>query len=1195
MKLLRLELSGFKSFGDKTAISFDKEGISLIVGPNGCGKSNIVDAIRWTLGEQSAKHLRGANMEDVIFNGCNSRKPVGMAQVNLIFSNPTHDALPKYTEFNEISITRRLYRSGESQYLINKTPCRLTDIRELFMDTGIGGKAYSIIEQGKIDQVVTARAEERRSIIDEAAGIVKFKTKKREAERKFAATKQNLQRVEDILAELEEREERLKVQVELAEEYLHAKGRLERLKKNCEAATWSLRKEKREEIGKSKEEELDRRKNLETEIASLETKESAMQIEIALLEKKLDDIGSENQRRREDVVNLENRIKTEILTIDNLKEWLKKSGDEIENVNRLVGEIGSKIESCKTEEETLKREAEEREEALEYWEESRKVLDGRHAELVSGKQSAQQSEIEAITRLTAAQNQITQLQERLLETQEQREKLGSRLSRLTTDKNEAKQERQRLETRLSQTTERKQICFDAAEEGSKAITVKNGTIADLKGSIAQSTKELHQKESRLRSLRELAESHEDFDSATKILLDRFRAEPKEASELGFHGTFVDLIATEKRLTEPFAVFLNRYFNLMVFSTFSSLGKIVGLVEKLKLDQIQVCFLDLLPEEHGEFRDTIAERLETNLLQLKRLPLTRRFRLIDFPLQTLSAERLRELGGAIDSSAHLMTGDYLFVIGKQGAGSSVDFYVKRRNEMTGLEEEVSQRASDLEKLQKEESRESDELEEMTSILNRRRREIVEFDLQILGLKKEIETRSGEILRLEEEENALRDDRKQMGESQAEFDEKVARLSSSIVEQQLLQEKLKVKIDRIQVEIEGVDELREEASEKLQDSGIAMAGLKEKIRHNEQTQKNLRADRQRLEGQLAEIEKGAEETERKKKTLVESVKNSQEILPVQIESLAAMSESLNRSKNELETRRASIGELQNGIRTQRRKTERHKDRIHTLEIELAQLDQEINGIENRLFEEFGTTPTEVLRLFDPKSFSMEEERKNVEQLQKRIALMDNVNLGAKKEYDSLRERLDFLKRQSADLLESIEALESSISKINAESRRRFKEVFHKIDAKFGVLFPDLFGGGEAHLRLTDEDDLLESGVEIIAQPPGKNLQSISLLSGGEKALTAIALIFAIFQIKPSPFCLLDEVDAPLDEANSGRFNRHVVSMTESSQFIIITHNKKTMEIGDTLFGVTMEEPGISKIVSVDFNSLEESMLENRTPPV
>ncbi|MBT7892640.1 MAG: AAA family ATPase, partial [Deltaproteobacteria bacterium] len=347
MRLLRLEISGFKSFCDKTVLSFIQDGISVVVGPNGCGKSNLVDAVRWTLGEQSAKHLRGGSMEDVIFNGSSVRQPVSMAQVTLVFSNPEHDTIPKYAEFSEISATRRLYRSGESQYLINKTACRLTDIRELFMDTGIGSKGYSIIEQGKIDQIVTSRAEDRRSIIDEAAGIVKFKVKRKEAERKFAASKQNLLRVEDIIAELNRQEETLREQVAQAEIYIHTKARLERLQQCTAATRWFYLKEDINKITASLQKNQLSSEELATSIATLDVQNASRQLELSTKEAEQEDLRRTIQTHKEGIIKLESKLETDRVAIENLDEWQKKGLEENELISRQIKTIEFQIVSYK--------------------------------------------------------------------------------------------------------------------------------------------------------------------------------------------------------------------------------------------------------------------------------------------------------------------------------------------------------------------------------------------------------------------------------------------------------------------------------------------------------------------------------------------------------------------------------------------------------------------------------------------------------------------------------------------------------------------------------------------------------------------------------------------------------------------------------------------------------------------------------
>ncbi len=1185
MRLIRLELSGFKSFGDKAVINFFQDGVSVIVGPNGCGKSNIVDAIRWTLGEQSAKHLRGASMEDVIFNGSDSRKAVGMAQVTLVFSNTSHDTLLKYAEFSEFSVSRRLYRSGESQYLINKTPCRLTDIRELFMDTGIGGKAYSIIEQGKIDQIITSRAEDRRSIIDEAAGIVKFKSRKKEAERKFALTKQNLLRVEDILAELEKQEVSLKAQVELAEKYLHAKGRLERLKKCSEAVTWFQLKEKVDAISQSRSAIVEQQKSKENAVAAIESKASSTKIEIALLEKKLDDIKTENQRKKEEIINLENQIKTDHLTIANLEEWLVKSYEEIDDSSKQLNVIIKKISTHEKDEQKSKSEIAGKADLLENLKEKEKRQSTLLSDLTSQMESLQKKEIELITNITAAQNQVTQLQERLFEAQEQKERLVGKLSQIEMGKNQLSRSRELLDKKLTEKLNRKQVCFEIVETKNQEIESQNKLIVALNSAIASKTNEFRQSESRFESLREIIESHEEFNSTTKELLDFFGKNRDKAQSLGFKGTLADLFESGEHVSRQSSVFLNRYFNLLVFSSVNALGNIKQLVEELELEQVQICFLDFLNQDIDHVGITLADKVSTTNEQLVQLPMAKLYQLVDQPLHALDIDFLRNANGIIDSSAHLMTKERVFIIGKPGASNPVEFFLNRRTETQTLSQDILKLQAALEKLSTNEEQEQKLRDELTLMLKLTRKEIVDLDLEILGIKKEIEIKQNEISRLANEENTLKTDQKQTGESHEEFDEKLSILSNSITRDQQIQEELKFRIQELKNQIESAKEQQEETSEASQHSRIVLAGLEEKLRNSTRTQKNLREDKDRLTRQIGEIKERAEETLKKRAALECSLQSTNEILPARIEKLSRISENLIQANNELEELKTVLRSQQTSIQDQQGEIEKQKEQNYKLEINLAQLAQEAINIETNLFEEFHVTPEEVLKTFDLKDFNQEAAKRNIASLQKNLSETDNVNLGAKKEYGTLRERLDFLRTQSTDLLESIEALENSIHKINIESRRRFKETFNKINKKFSILFPELFGGGEAYLKLTN-DDLLESGIEVIAQPPGKKLQNMTLLSGGEKALTAIALIFAIFQIKPSPFCLLDEVDAPLDDANTGRFNQHVVSMTENSQFIIITHNKKTMEIGDVLFGVTMEEPGISKIVSVDFNKFEES---------
>mgnify|MGYP005632754541 FL=1 len=467
-------------------------------------------------------------------------------------------------------------------------------------------------------------------------------------------------------------------------------------------------------------------------------------------------------------------------------------------------------------------------------------------------------------------------------------------------------------------------------------------------------------------------------------------------------------------------------------------------------------------------------------------------------------------------------------------------------------------------------------------------IIDLDLSILSLNKELESRKNDLLRTEQEFKNLLSDREKRDQAAKDFDDRFRELSHTINENQNKQEILKEKLDLLEKKIEQTSEDYQETTDELQHAKIVMAGLKEKVQNATVTQKKLIEDITRYQNNLEDIRNREQEIHKKKKQYQSSIQDTESLLPKELDQLGVLEESFKIINNHLEEVKAARLDFQQQIQQQHGKITTLKEENHKFDVRLAQLAQDAANKEENLFTEYSLTPEEVLKTFDPKDFNQDKAKREIIKLSEVVSSMGDINLAAKKEYDALRDRLDFLQSQSDDLKQSIEALENSIGKINLESKRRFLETFNKVNKQFSILFPQLFGGGEAHLELTDDESLLETGIEIIAQPPGKKLQNMTLLSGGEKALTAISLIFAIFLIKPSPFCLLDEVDAPLDDANNGRFNQHVKSMTQNSQFIIITHNKKTMEIGDSLFGVTMEEPGISKIVSVDFDTIEAEML-------
>lgn len=1184
MRLLRLEISGFKSFCDKTVMNFVQDGVSVVVGPNGCGKSNIVDAVRWALGEQSAKHLRGGSMEDVIFSGSSVRQPVSMAQVTLIFSNPGHDTIPKYAEFSEISISRRLYRSGESQYLINKTPCRLTDIRELFMDTGVSGKGYSIIEQGKIDQIVVSRPEERRAFIDEAAGIVKFKAKRREAERKFAASKQNLLRVEDIIAELSRQEETLRLQVAQAEAYLNRKGRLERLQQCTAATRWYQQVKESEDVAALLEKNRFSSEKTGVEIDTLEVQQATLQLELSGKETQQEERRRSLQEMKERIIKLEGKLESDRAAIENLDEWQKKDAEESRLISRQIETLDCQIESHRRDAERFVKQVGELELRLNRLQEYEKVKEQELTDQQSTLENSRSEEMTVLKLLNEDQNRLENSREKLAELKQSEAKTVSQIAEIEADIKKLQDRLDAEQAELEQTFAKKTACQDQIESIQATLDSQEQVVKESRGALEKTVRSLQQADERYRALQDSIASHESFDAATRRFLDYLQQHPQQAEALGFEGTLAELVSPPKEDQPQAIAFLNRYFNLLVFSSVERLQAIVEMVDQLSLEQLQMFFLDLVEEGVDNGGNAATRWIQRHSGSVKPVPLADSFQTVDVPLFDLDRETLKNAGGLIDPAAAIMTRAHIFLLGKPGQTNQAELFFKRQRELAELEQTRQQLKASRITAEERLDKDTALFEEHRRHLDRCRKELIELDLDILGKTKERDARQNELDRQAGNAQLLKRQQEQLTSSIEALAKQIEALAEAISDRQQHKEAVRGEIQQLQTVIDGAALDRKGYAEELQSLRIQLAGLEEKQKNNQLMLERLETDQQQRKDQLAAIRQRSQETDARKKNILQTIEITDKDLPQQLQRLAEVENELKKASDDLENDRQRLAEIQSMVQKEQKKRNTITERIHKLDIRLAQLKQEAKNIEDNLFAESGVTPDELIETFDATAFDIEAQAEVIKQLKEDISGMDDVNLAAKKEYDTLKERLDFLTSQSADLEQSITALENSISKINQESKRRFKEAFRLINQQFNQLFPKLFGGGEAYLELTDEADLLESGVEIIAQPPGKKLQNMTLLSGGEKALTAIALVFSVFQIKPSPFCLLDEVDAPLDEANNERFNRHVKLLTENSQFIIITHNKKTMEIGDALFGVTMEEPGISKIVSVDYHQFE-----------
>ena len=1171
MKIKRLEITGFKSFVENTALVFD-EGVTAIVGPNGCGKSNVVDAIRWVMGEQSARNLRGKAMEDVIFGGSENRKPFGMAEVSLILDNTAGQAPPAYRDYAEIQVTRRLYRNGDSEYLLNKTPCRLLDVTELFMDTGVGSRTYSIIEQGKIGMIVNAKPEERRSLIEEAAGVTKYKARRKTALRKIEATRQNLLRLGDIIAEVKRQMNSLKRQAGKAERYKEFREELKDIELQFALRRYAeLSRQDRDAESIAAE----RGRQVEQLGRELETAELGLdQARIAHAEREEDASRAQEQvfHLTGEIQKVESKLEFSAREVDSLgsqKQRFAAEWAEIETQLKNLQQEETELAEART---GVDGELGRQQEAVVETEDRLQQLEGQERLLHQSLEEARSRLYNLLTELSRRGGQQTEADRRLqalegLKNRNNQEALAVRqqLDRLEADAGDLRS------TLAAMTSDRDQL-VRRRQELREEMTALRQASEDVDGKLLVRREELSRQRSRLESLVQLERDLEGYDRGVKTLL----SHPEQKQRLlGVAADFLDVPADYETAVE--AVLGSRLQALLteqvdsIEAAFALLregsGRCTFLIPGFELAEVD----DNLP---GQPLAELVKARPGSEEAVRRL--LAGVRLVD--------ELRPYLGGGLAPGTILTTrdGEVLTSRGEitGGGRQALDqgmLHKKREMknlglQVKGLEKEVDGLNTRRTSLREDLAAAEEQLQGAEADLHRQELGVVDREKDLAGLHQEkarleerLETLSFEEDQLHEEEQGLQQllEEARSGHSEAER-EKVE------------QEEVVADLNR---ENQAVRLQTEQVRQQYTAAKMALVSLKEREQGLRETLDRVDKSREQLQQRQASLLSGREEADVKIAALQEEkerLKKELEVLHARrVEKQAAQTSVRDRfeaSRLDIEKRDESIRKLRTRLNQAREEltTGQLKHREIAMEgehlrqsfLERYRLDLKEPVVADRLDENFDTSGAETRREF----------------LKKRIEDIGEVNLTAIDEFRELEERYTFLTSQQEDLLTSLDGLQSAITKINRTTRKRFREAFDLINAKFRETFPQMFNGGQAELRLTDEDDLLETGIEIAAQPPGKKLQNVSLLSGGEKALTAVALIFSIFQVKPSPFCLLDEVDAPLDDMNIGRFNEVVRQMTADSQFIIITHNKRTMEIADNLYGVTMEDPGVSKLVSV-----------------
>jgi chromosome segregation protein len=1214
MYLKNLTVFGFKSFADKTSLNF-RPGVTAIVGPNGCGKSNVSDAIRWVLGEQSAKALRGGEMADVIFNGTDSRKPVSMAEVSLTLGGVDGENLQAAgvdIAYNEVTLTRRVFRDGGSEYFINKTPCRLKDVQQLFMGTGVGRTSYSIMAQGNITQILSSKPEDRRLIFEEAAGITKFKAQKKEAMRKLEYTDQNLLRVQDLIREVKRQIGSLQRQAGKARRYKQIMGELQHL--DTQLARHQLdvlqsdireRNEKMEELRAQVETLSQSVLTGESEIAQLRDRLSELEQEISQAQQQGLQLKSEADRH-------ESRIHFNDERLRELEQQNSQATTEISQAEerKLAAEqeLTQVTERLATSTEKVK----ELQAALES---RRQALTAVESEALSKQQAlrrAQDESAQAAQQLTRVRNEITALDLK-------KEGDAVRLQKLSAEKVQLEQERVGLEERL------KEFSANVEAEMLNAQTHR-GTVQEREQRLKQIDQELNaanrqlqdllrlqaEKRSRLNVLEQLQNDHEGFSSGALSAL-------RGAQTV--LGSLADKIRVPNDYVVAIEAALGHHLQLVLTQAPESAQQIIDDLRNGKKGRASIAVLEFsrpgaeeIPAINIEGAVKAVEVVECDdaIKPLLQRLLGRTLIVTDLTAATAAFRQANGGFNFVTRTGDLLNSSGVFTGGAGGGDKASASILGRKNQIAELQAAAAQ-------LQ-------DQVNESSKVKGGLLSEQTQLQASLQEAKTELHTQEVAIATRKGEFNALQNSQRVLEQkvqtvvyeitSLAAQEEEGLRKRQGLADRVgVLEEQERVAQEAVQNLTTGLDGLRQErdaATAAVTETKVAFAS-------EEQLLASLRNQQKPLESRIAELAHLAEQRRNEIRAFIDR-KAQAERENIQsrhsIEALQQQRQQVNNQVTDLithkDTQDETITTAEEALREQRRCLTEYQQQRGTIEVELAQKNMSAQNLRDRVREKYQINLDEVrsecitITIADegsPRINTMTPEEmaatgaatdwdavvQQVGDLQKRLDEMGPVNLVAIDEYEETEQRYQFLTKQNDDLVQAKAQLTEVINRINVQTREMFVETFEKIRANFRTMFTEIFNGGKADLILQQDGDVLESGIDIVARPPGKQLQTISLLSGGEQTMTAVALLFSIYQVKPSPFCVLDELDAPLDESNVGRFIKVLQRFLVHSQFVIITHNKRTIAMADVLYGVTMQEHGVSKIVGVKFHKADA-----QTPP-
>lgn len=1187
MYLKRLELQGFKSFADKTILEF-KPGITSVIGPNGSGKSNISDAIRWVLGEQSMKSLRGAKSEDIIFAGTQSRKSLGFAEVSIVIDN-SDAKLP--IEYSEVTVTRKLYRNGETGYFINKTPCRLKDILELFMDTGIGKDGYSIIGQGKIDEILSNKSEDRRHIFEEAAGIVKYRTRKQESEKKMEQTKLNLLRINDILTEIEGNIEPLKAQSEKAKQYLNLREELKNIEVGLFVYNINTYKEKLEQIIKDEEIMTSQRNTENEKLTSIQSLKDS-------LKQELDEITTQIEQMQKIGFESTNKIEKINSEIGISKERIQNNITNKERLESEIKELRIRIQELQEEEKQRQEKKANLFQNKEKFEEELKQKEKELAKLMktlSDKELEIEAKKQKIETNTDKKYEVLadiNTQEANYENLEKRKKtLKIELENVISELDSTRDNKQELSKKFYEIQSKRNIVSNNLQQETTEKESCMNKIKDFEEEINKLNYQMNMKDARHKFLLETEKEKEGYIKSVKELL--LDCDKNSQLKKGMHGVLANLISVNKEYELAIEMCLGQALQNVVTETEEDAKK---LVEHLRNNNLgRASFLPISSIRGKRIENVISNGMKGVIGMASDLvKCDKKYSQIVLNLlgRTVVVEDMNigiSLAKMNNYSFRIVTlkGD---VISSSGSITGGSVATKTVN--------ILGRSREIEELEKEIKKLSKKIEEITLQKQKYLESITEVIEKVAGLEKELQdieivyaAENQKMVSIEENIYKLEQRRDKLKEEELSINKQKEESIKQKEEKEQEVEKLNSEIKSLSEEVEQFATVNKDNQKYIDDLNFDITNLKISVSSFIESEASIEEFVERIR---QEILNNNNNIENKNNTLNQAIKENAE-LQIKIDNLNSKIEQIkaevnNSSENieKLKQLRTEKNELldkkEEEITNQFSILEGLKEQIVKMDFKKTKLEQDIEQLINTLWNEYEITPNNAGEYKKPNNIA--QAQKEVSSIREKIKDLGSINIDSIEEYKKISERYDFMCEQRLDLENTVAKLRKVISEMTQTMEQQFKEKFEIINKNFNEVFIELFGGGKAELILTDEDNVLECGIDIRVQPTGKKLQNMMLLSGGEKAFTAIALLFAILKINPAPFCILDEIEAALDDVNVYRFAEYLKKFSQASQFLVITHRKGTMEVADTVYGVTMEENGISKLLSMKLSSIGDS---------